>query len=252
MRPITDLRTTTDHDERDRELADLFERYVATRDVHLRDEIVDRTAWIAIRSARRFANRGEPLDDLLQVARLGLLKAIERFDPSHGHHFAAFATPTILGELRRYFRDHTWSIHVPRRAKDIRPLVNAAVDELTATLGRPPRLEEIADRVGHPPAVVTDALRANSAYRTRSIDLGTHQLDTGDRALDLVDDRHMVTELMSQLDPRAQRILYLRYYEELSQARIAEMVGISQVHVGRLLAASLERMRQALVPQIAG
>lgn len=252
MHPNHDHHGLDDVEERDRQLSELFERYAATRDRAVRDEIVDRTDWIATRSARRFTNRGEPFEDLLQVAHLGLLKAIERFDPSQGHHFAAFATPTILGELRRYFRDHTWSIHVPRRAKDIRPVVNAAVDELTATLGRAPTLDEIAERSDQPRQVVADALRANEAYRTRSLDTGLHVPDVEDPILANVDDRHLVTELMSRLAPRERTILYLRYFEELSQAHIADIVGVSQVHVGRLLASSLERLRHAMVPQAAG
>lgn len=241
-----------DVDERERELTQLLEAYAANRDRGIRDEIVVRTSWLATRGARRFANRGEPFDDLLQVANLGLLKAIERFDPHQGHHFAAFATPTILGELRRYFRDHTWCIHVPRRAKDIRPTVNAAVEELTSSLGRPPTVDEVAVRVNHPSRAVTDALRANVAYRARSLDEGNHRLEMRDSALDGADDRHVIADVMSQLEPRERLIVYLRYFEELSQARIAEIVGVSQVHVGRLLASSLEQLRQKLVLDVAG
>lgn len=239
-------------EERERELTELLEAYAGSRDRRIRDEIVVRTNWLATRGARRFANRGEPFDDLLQVANLGLLKAIERFDPHQGHHFAAFATPTILGELRRYFRDHTWCIHVPRRAKDIRPTVNAAVEELTSSLGRPPTVDEIAVRVNHPTRTVTDALRANVAYRARSLDEGNHRLEMRDSALDGADDRHVIAEVISQLEPRERMIVYLRYFEELSQARIAEIVGVSQVHVGRLLASSLEQLRRKLVPEMAG
>lgn len=248
--PTDDLE---DRERRDQELNNLFEQYAVSHDRRVREEIVERTAWIATRCARRFTHRGEPFEDLHQVAHLGLLKAIERFDPAQGHHFAAFAMPTILGELRRYFRDHTWSIHVPRRAKDVRPMVNGAVDDLTAVLGRKPTVDEIAQRIDHPATVVSDALAANEAYRARSLDTGHHRdVDVEDTVLSHVDDRHVVAELMSHLDERERKILYLRYFEELSQAHIAEIVGVSQVHVGRLLATSLERLRRVLVPEVAG
>lgn len=242
-----------ERERRDRELSELFDRYAVSRDPRLREELVARTAWIATRCARRFTHRGEPFEDLHQVAQLGLLKAIDRFEPDQGHHFASFAMPTILGELRRYFRDHTWSIHVPRRAKDARPMVNGAVDDLTATFGRTPTVDEIANRLDQPAHVVADALRANEAYRARSLDTGRHrEVEVEDIVLAHVDDRQVVAELMSHLDERERTILYLRYFEELSQAHIAERVGVSQVHVGRLLASSLELLRLILVPEAAG
>ncbi|HTH07901.1 MAG TPA: sigma-70 family RNA polymerase sigma factor, partial [Ilumatobacteraceae bacterium] len=121
-------------------LLDAFTRFNESRDPALREEIVHRTLWLAVRGARRFASRGEPFDDLLQVARIGLLKAIDRFDINVGVQFGAYATPTIMGELRRHFRDHTWSVHVPRRAKDLRPAVNEASDQLSKELGRAPQI----------------------------------------------------------------------------------------------------------------
>jgi RNA polymerase sigma-B factor len=236
----------TDDDER--WLADALGRFATTRDPRLRAEIVEATMWIATRSARRFADRGEPFDDLVQVARLGLVKAVDRFDPAHGVHFGAYATPTILGELRRHFRDHTWSVHVSRRAKDLRPSVNEAHDELTRTLGRSPTISEVADRLHTSADAVLEALEANNAYRTRSLDVGRDSTWSPPVDADYagVLDRQVIADLMERLAPRERTILYLRFFEELSQAQIAEKVGTSQVHVGRLLSSTLTSLRSHL------
>jgi RNA polymerase sigma-B factor len=231
----------------DEALRDLLERYSTTRDPFLRDEIVTATLWIATRSARRFADRGEPFDDLVQVARIGLLKSIDRFDPSHGVPFGAYATPTILGELRRHFRDHTWSVHVPRRAKDMRPAVNAANEELKRQLERSPRVSEIADRLSVSPDVVIEALEANNAYRTQSLDpVSTGNAASVEGGFDAPLNREVVLRLLEQLPPREKKILYLRFFEDMSQERIANEIGTSQVHVGRLLASSLATLRKHL------
>ncbi len=228
-------------------LRGLLERYASTRDATLRDEIVASTLWIATRSARRFVDRGEPFDDLVQVARLGLLKAIDRFDPSHGVHFGAYATPTIVGELRRHFRDHTWSVHVPRRAKDLRPAVNAANEDLGKELGRSPRVTEIAERLRIPTDVVIEALEANNAYRAHTLDAaGTGQSTAVDGGFEESLDREVVAGLLDRLQPRERKILQLRFFDELSQEQIASQIGTSQVHVGRLIAASLAELRRHL------
>lgn len=232
-------------DEQEAWLSDALQRFSVTREPGLRDEIVEATLWIAARSARRFADRGEPFDDLVQVARLGLVKAVDRFDPSHGVHFGAYATPTILGELRRHFRDHTWSVHVSRRAKDLRPAVNAASDELTRDLGRSPTIGEVAARVHATEDAVLEALEANNAYRTHSLDAvqDSSWSPPCDADYSGVLDRQVLTDLMDRLAPRERTILHLRFFDELSQAQIAERIGTSQVHVGRLLAATLTRLR---------
>lgn len=218
--------------------------FAATRAENLRSEIAVRTNWLAVRGARRFSDRGEPFDDLLQVARLGLLKAIDRFDPAREIQFSAYATPTIMGELRRHFRDHTWSVHVPRRAKDLRPAVNGAAEDLTRTLGRSPTPADIAKHIGASEDSVLEALEANSAYRASSLDVpGVDHADRSDGQFDGVVNRDVVLKLLDRLRPRERSILYLRFYEELTQAEIAERIGTSQVHVGRLLAASLVTLR---------
>ena len=210
----------------------------------LRDSIQEHADWMAVRMARRFADMGEPFDDLVQVARLGLFKSIERYDPTLGVPFGGFATPTILGELRRHFRDHTWSAYVPRRAKDLRPMVNDCVEMLTSQLGRAPRIEEISGHLRISSESVVEVLEANQGYRAQSLDpWRTSQLADRDGAYDDVLDKELVAGLLDRLPERERKVLYLRFYEEMSQARIAEHIGTSQVHVGRILAASLARLR---------
>jgi RNA polymerase sigma-B factor len=225
-------------------LDEALARFAASRDPALRDQILERTLWLATRCARRFTDRGEPLDDLVQVARIGLLKALERFDPAQGVPFGAYATPTMMGELRRHFRDHTWSLKVPRRAKDLRGAVRSAVEELTRELGRSPRVPEVATHLGVPEDAVLEALEAAAAYRASSLDpaLPAHIPVAADGA-DAVIDRATVLALLDRLPPRERRILYLRFYEELSQSQIAEQIGTSQVHVGRLITSSLAALR---------
>lgn len=233
-------------------LADALLRYgpphgAVPRDLSLRDEILASTDWLAARGARRFSDAGEPFDDLLQVARVGLFKALERFDAAQGVPFGAYATPTIMGELRRHFRDHTWSVHVSRRAKDLRPAVNSAMHELSGELNRSPRVDEVALRLQVTAEVVLEALDANHAYRTDSLDNArSAHLAKNDAAVDMVLDREVVAGLMDQMPPRERKVLYYRFYDELSQAQIAELIGTSQVHVGRILAASVTRMRSLL------
>jgi RNA polymerase sigma-B factor len=227
-------------------LHDSFDRYSINRDPALRDQIAEHTLWLATRGARRFADRGEPFDDLVQVARIGLLNAIERFDPAHGVPFGAYATPTIMGELRRYFRDHTWGVHVSRRAKDLRPAVNTATEALSKELQRSPRISEIADRMKIPEEAVIEALEANNAYRARPLDQSGRSAPTIDSNLDAVLNREVIAGLLDRLRPRQRQILHLRFFEELSQAQIAEQIGTSQVHVGRLIASSLAELRSHL------
>ena len=231
-------------------LQESLELYWSTHDMVLRDKIAERTSWLATRGARRFAGSGEPFDDLVQVARIGLLNAIERFDPSHGTPFGAYATPTIMGELRRHFRDYTWSIHVSRRAKDLRPIVNAANEALSKDLGRSPTISEIAARVAVPEDAVIEAMEANSAYRAHALDpSGSGNTPAAQENLEEVLDRHVIAGLLDQLRPRERQILYLRFFEELSQAQIAEKIGTSQVHVGRLITSSLAELRALLTEQ---
>lgn len=224
-----------------------LERYAISREPSLRDEIVDATAWIANRGARRFSYCGEPFDDLVQVARIGLLKAIERYDPIHAVNFGAYATPTIMGELRRHFRDYTWSVHVPRRTKDMRPALKAAREALEKELGRSPRVTEIADHMHVPADAVIEVLEANNAYRGHALDLtGNGHGIAVEADFEEVLNREVIAELLDRLRPRERKVLYLRFFDDMSQEQIASVVGTSQVHVGRLITSSLAELRRHL------
>ncbi len=233
--------------EDDAWLAEALDRFTRDRDPRLRDEIVERANWLAVRGARRFVDRGEPFDDLLQVARLGLLKSVDRFDPSLGVPFGAYATPTIMGELRRYFRDHTWSVHVSRRAKDLRPMVNTTSDRLAGELGRSPRVSEIAAALDVGEDAVLEALEANNAYRAHSLDpTGSGHTPPVDGGFDGVLDRDLVAQLLDRLPDRERTILVLRFFDGMTQSQIAERIGTSQVHVGRLITSSLAVLKAHL------
>lgn len=228
-----------------------LDRYSMSHDHQLRDEIAARSDWLATRSARRFSDRGEPFDDLAQEARIGLLKAIQRFEPDRNVPFGAYATPTIMGELRRHFRDRTWGVHVPRSAKDPIGAVTTAREDLSRELGRPPLISEIAARVDMSTDSVIEVLEANNAYRTHSIDrVDSGRVRSVDTALDAVLDRELLSSLLERLPPRQRSILEMRFLEELTQAQIAVRIGSSQVHVGRLIAASLAELNRHVVEHL--
>jgi RNA polymerase sigma-B factor len=223
-------------------------RYAADRDEALRDEILERANWLALRGARRFSDLGEQFDDLHQVARIGLMKAVDRFDPARGVPFGAYATPTIMGELRRHFRDHTWAVHVPRRAKDLRSTVSAVTERLSAELGRSPRVAEIAAAMNVSVDAVLEVHEANFAYKVRDIDTAVvgNAVATDDNEFGNVLDRELVSQLLETLPQRERSIIEMRFFEGLTQSQIAERMGMSQVHVGRLLAATLTLLKGKL------
>ena len=230
-----------------------FRHYRASGDRAVRNRLIEDHRWLAVHCARRFAGKGEPLDDLVQVAMLGVLKAVERFDPDYGATFATFAVPTITGELRRHFRDTTWAVHVPRRARDLQHTVKVAVNELSQALGRSPTAEEVADHTGVAVEDVLDALEAARCYRKTSLastaDDDEDDLDSlgqDDPQLDAVDARMTVERLLRELPARERRIVELRYLSGLSQTQIGEIVGVSQVQVSRLLRASLAKLNRTL------
>jgi RNA polymerase sigma-B factor len=235
-----------------------FRQYRAGNDRTLRNRLIEDHRWLAVHCARRFAGKGEPLDDLIQVAMLGVLKAVERFDPDYGATFATFAVPTITGELRRHFRDTTWAVHVPRRARDLQHTVKVAVDDLSQALGRSPTAEEVAEHTGVAVEEVLDALEAARCYRKTPLastgDDDEDDVDTlgqDDPALNAVDARMTVERLLRELPARERRIVELRYLSGLSQSQIGEIVGVSQVQVSRLLRASLNRMNQSMIGRAA-
>jgi RNA polymerase sigma-B factor len=202
--------------------------------------------------ASRYAGRGEPLEDLVQVGALGLVKAVDRFDVDRGVEFSSYAVPTIVGEIRRHFRDKAWAMHVPRRIKELSVRLARVLDELTNELGRSPTVAELAEAAGAEEEEVIDALDSAHAYSTRSLhapfeDGGDDSLaeklgeeETGYRD---VEDGSIVATGLDALDERERRIVELRFFEEMTQSQIAAEVGISQMHVSRLLRRALVKMR---------
>ena len=231
-----------------------FSEYAQTRDRALRDELVTAHMGLAEYLARRFTNRGEPLDDLIQVASLGLLKAVDRFDPERGLEFSTYATPTIVGELKRHFRDKGWAVRVPRRVQELHLRLGSVVSVLSQELGRSPTIPEIADAAKVSEEEVVEAIEAGHAYRFTSLDAPTSTEDEsalanqlGAEDQNLVDSEHRValSPLIAQFPPRERMILHLRFFEGMTQSEIATRLGISQMHVSRLLARSLAQLREA-------
>lgn len=226
--------------------------YAHHRDPALRRELVEAHIGLACRLAVRFAGRGEDLDDLIQVARVGLLKALDRYEPGRGTLFATFATPTILGELKRHFRDRAWPMRVPRRLQEVYLAARSVSEELRQELGRSPTMEEVGAAVGAAPDDVLEALEAGRNYSTLSLDAPPRAdsdaplpLGNDDDGMRRVEDRVHVERLVEQLSPRDRRILHLRFTEELSQAEIAVREGLSQVAVSKILARTICRLRSA-------
>jgi RNA polymerase sigma-B factor len=222
-----------------------------------RDKIVERCLPLADHIARRFEGRGEPRDDLVQVARVGLVNAVVRFDVDAGSDFVSFAVPTIMGEVRRHFRDNSWSVKVPRRLKELHLRLGAATADLSQRLGRAPTATELAAELGMERDEVVEGLVAGSSYNTLSIDTGGGSDDDDARAiadtlgdvdagLDRIEDREALRPLLEALPERERMVLVLRFFESMTQTQIAERVGISQMHVSRLLAKSLARLRDQL------
>jgi RNA polymerase sigma-B factor len=219
-----------------------------------RDEIIAYCLPLADHVARRFRNRGQELEDLVQVARVGLVNAVNRFDVDAGSEFVAFAVPTIVGEVRRHFRDHTWSVKVPRRMKDLRTQVNRGREDLYQRLQRQPNASELAAHLGMDGELVIDALVAASAYKTASTDTPMGDGDNRERwaeargGCDANFDRVLAAEtvrpLIATLPPRERTVLLLRFFENLTQTEIADRIGVSQMQVSRILARALLLMRQ--------
>ena len=236
------------------ELREQFVAFARERDASLRDELVAAHLGLAEYLARRFANRGGPLDDLVQVASLGLIKAVDRFDPERGVEFSTYATHTIVGELKRHFRDKGWAIRAPRRMQELYLQLGKVVGTLSQELGHSPTIAELAAEVEVSEEEVLEALEAGQAYRSASLDapvgneegetLGAH-LGEEDVSLADVESRATLSPLLAQLPPRERLILHLRFFEGLTQSEIATRLNISQMHVSRLLARSVSELRSA-------
>jgi len=244
------------------ELRRLHERYLQSSDPGERDRLRERLVagyeGLVHFLARRFQNRGEPLEDIVQVGFLGLIKAIDRFDPSLGNEFTTFATPTILGEIKRYFRDKGWAIRFPRRLQELYQQVVRVNEEMKNQLGRQPSMAEVAERLGVEPDNVLEAMEMSSAFTPVSIDatLGGDGDDDGrqlseavggeDPNLDRVEMRQVLDKAMQYLNERERRIMIMRFFDEMSQSEVAKRLGISQMHVSRLQRAALEHLREHL------
>ena len=234
----------------------LFQAYAEHADAAARDELVRRFMPLASQLARRYANSREPLDDLLQVASLGLIKAVDRYSLDRGTAFSSFAVPTILGELKRHFRDVGWAVHVPRALQELALRVRSEVDELSRHLGRSPTPAEIAASLGEPVESVIEALESATAHHAVSLDAPLRSTDSDDTdsawherlgveedGYDRAEWRGALQRGIDALPERDRLILSLRFEDELTQSEIAERTGVSQMHVSRLLRRALDRLR---------
>lgn len=255
----------TSQEERDRERAEAREALSRLRSMPadhpdyetLREHVIGEYMSYARFVARRFRQRGEPAQDLDQVAYLGLVKAVDNFDPEYGTTFLTYATPIIAGEIKRHFRDTTWDLHVPRRMQELSATVRAAQEQLTQQLGTAPSAEDVARYLDLPLDDIVDAYEAVAAYHTASLDTPI-ALPDGDGAtlgdllgdedpgIDLVVDREALKPLLERLTGREKRILLMRFFRNMSQAEIGAELGVSQMQVSRLLSQILGRLRQRL------
>ena len=225
----------------------------------IRDELVAGHLPLAEHIALKYRRRGQSMEDLRQVARVGLVAAVDRFDPDRGSDFVSYAVPTIMGEVRRYFRDATWMVSVPRRLKELNRAVFRAVGELSVELGSAPRPQQIATRLGISLEAVYDGLRAGMAYQADSLDTPASQHDDDgrlantaavvDSGVEQIDNRETLHSALADLPEREQDIVKLRFEDELTQSEIARRMGLSQVHVSRLLTRSVARLRAAFLPE---
>ena len=244
---------TDDAPRQGEETKALFFELAASRDPAVRDRLVTAHLGLAHQLARRYLNRGEPYEDLVQVASLAIVKSVDRFDPDRGIEFTTFATRTVIGELKRHFRDKGWAVRAPRRVQELYLELGRATETLSQQLGRSPTVSELAASTGATEEAVLEALEAGQGYRTSSIDatgrneetIGSH-IGGEDASLGTIEDRELLAPALAALAPREQLILQLRFAHGLTQSEIAERVGISQMHVSRLLAASLKRLRSSV------
>nr|WP_232778618.1 RNA polymerase sigma factor SigF [Carbonactinospora thermoautotrophica] len=227
----------------------------------LREYLIESQLPLARQLALRFANRGESMDDLIQVAMLGLVKAVDGFDPGYGTLFSTYAVPVIVGEIKRHFRDRTWAVRVPRRLQELRQEINKASSELTLRLGHAPTVAELAQHLGVSEDEIIEGLDADNAYSTLSLDQPapsedkddglalTDTLGADDDALEGVEYRESLRPLLEKLPEREKKILLLRFFGNMTQSQIGERIGISQMHVSRLLAKTLAQLRAELLKE---
>jgi RNA polymerase sigma-B factor len=227
----------------------------AALDPEARDELITSHLGLAQQLARRFLHRGEPLEDLVQVASVALVKSVDRFDPDRGVDFPAFATRTIIGELKRHFRDKGWAVRASRRVQELYLELGHATSSLVQQLGRSPTVAELAEATGASEEAVLEAIEAGQGYRAASIDATESEddrlaarLGSSDSNFDSVEDRVVLGPALETLPAREQSILRMRFVDGLTQSEIAVAVGVSQMHVSRLLSSSLEKLREGIGP----
>ena len=239
----------------------LFQRYHHDGDLAARDELIRRCLPLARRLASRYARKNEPMDDLLQVASIGLIKAVDRFDPTRGTAFSSFAVPSILGELKRHFRDHGWAARVSRPLQERVLKLNSTSEKLTSRLGRAPTPKELASAMGEPVEDVLEAMEAAGAHDSISLDAplstrddsgGTFAETMGadDERLELVEYRSVVDATFRALPARERQVLALRFDEDMTQSEIAQRIGVSQMHVSRLIRRALDRLRTVAAAEV--
>jgi RNA polymerase sigma-B factor len=232
----------------------LFERYADERDAVDRDAIIERFLPLARQLAARYQRTDEPFDDVFQVACFGLVKALDRFDPARGVAFSSYAVPTIVGEIKRHFRDRTWALRVPRDLQELALRVDRVVGELTRERARAPSIDEVAGSIGVEPEDVLEAMQASSAYRATSLDTQRANNDeagetlgdsvgTIDHGFARAEQRAVLDALLRSLTPREREVVRLRFEEDLTQAQIGERIGVSQMQVSRVLRHAIARLR---------
>ena len=253
---------TAERAESRRGAAELFAEMAAlpadsARRQRIRDDLVTMHLPLVRHLARRFNDRGEPLEDLIQVATVGLINSVDRFDTERGADFLSYAVPTVVGEIKRHFRDHGWAVRVPRRLKELHLSITAATAELSQRNGRAPNATELAAYLNLSREEVLEGLEAANAYRSSSLDdpvRGDGEMPTlaetigdEDSALEHVEFRESLQPLLAQVAPRERKILILRFFGNMTQSQIAEQMGISQMHVSRLLSQTLAKLRERLL-----
>lgn len=240
------------------ETEELFRRYIKTRSRKVRDQLVMMHQNLVRFLAGKFANRGEPLEDLVQVGVIGLINAIDRFDPDRGTKFSTYATPTIVGEIRRHFRDKAWSLKVPRRLQELNLAANRAAEDLSQRLGHPPTVQEIAQAVGTTEEEALEAIELGNAYDTVSLDSKlVHEGESApltlaefvgdlDASLQNIESFGDLKQAIECLDSREKAIIYYRFFRDMSQTEVARRLNISQMHVSRLQQKALKRLKELL------
>jgi RNA polymerase sigma-B factor len=245
----------------------LLRRYHEEGDVSAREQLIERYMSLVRSLARRYSYRGEQLDDLVQIGAIGLIKAIDRFDVNRGVELTTYATPNIIGEIKRHFRDRGWSVRVPRGLQELNIKLSRLLEELTVQLGRSPTIAELAKASGASEEEVLEALESGRAYSSLSLSTGSggneegeldplESLGTEEHQYEVSEDRAVLEPGFRVLDERERKILHLRFFEGLTQSQIAQQVGISQMHVSRLIRRSLEKIREEIasdeIPEAGG